>query len=85
MNDNKKYTHIKSEYKMIIYEHAKISEKEDNGSIKENYLNYIKINEINEFIPMLLFKIFKKLFKLFFDILFHIYIVISNFYFTCSQ
>jgi replication factor A1 len=56
--NEKKYTCIKSEYTMIIYENAKITEKEDDGKIKETHYNYVKIGEIANIQPNSIIDIF---------------------------
>lgn len=56
--NEKKYTCIKSEYTMIIYENAKITEKDDDGKIKETHFNYVKIGEIANIQPNSIIDIF---------------------------
>jgi replication factor A1 len=45
MNE-KKYTSVKSDYKIIIDEHTKIEQKEDDGTIQEHKINPVKISEL---------------------------------------
>ena len=47
--NDKKFSSVKSEYKLIVDENCKIQEKEDDGSIKEISFNFIKIKEIGEY------------------------------------
>ena len=45
LND-KKFTRIKSDYKIVLDENSKITKKEDNGTIKKNNMTIIKIKDI---------------------------------------
>ena len=45
LND-KKYTRIKSDYKIVLDENSKITKKIDNGTIKKNNMTIVKIKEI---------------------------------------
>ena len=45
LND-KKYTRIKSDYKIVLDENSKITKKLDNGTIKENNMTIIRIKDI---------------------------------------
>ena len=45
LND-KKYTRIKSDYKIVLDENSKITKKIDNGTIKKNNMNIIRIKDI---------------------------------------
>lgn len=49
--NDKKFTTIKNDYKIVIDENSFISEKTDDGSIKENNLKIINISEIDK-IPL---------------------------------
>ena len=45
LND-KKYTRIKSDYKIVLDENSKITKKIDNGFIKKNNMNIVRIKDI---------------------------------------
>ena len=45
LND-KKFTRIKSDYKIVLDENSKITKKIDNGTIKKNNMNIVKIKDI---------------------------------------
>ena len=45
LND-KKYTRIKSDYKIVLDENSKITKKIDNGTIKKNNMTIVKIKDI---------------------------------------
>ena len=45
LND-KKYTRIKSDYKIVLDENSKITKKFDNGTIKKNNMNIVRIKDI---------------------------------------
>ena len=45
LND-KKFTRIKSDYKIVLDENSKITKKEDNGTIKKNNMTIVKIKDI---------------------------------------
>ena len=45
LND-KKYTRIKSDYKIVLDENSKITKKADNGIIKKNNMTIIRIKDI---------------------------------------
>ena len=45
LND-KKFTRIKSDYKIVLDENSKITQKIDNGTIKKNNMNIVKIKDI---------------------------------------
>ena len=44
--NNKKYTKIKSDYKIVLDENSKITKKIDNGTIKKNNMTIVKIKDI---------------------------------------
>ena len=46
--NDRKYTNIKSDYKIVLDENSKITEKKDNGRIKANKLNVTKIKDIEK-------------------------------------
>ena len=46
--NDRKYTNIKSDYKIVLDENSIITEKKDNGRIKANKLNVTKIKDIEK-------------------------------------
>jgi replication factor A1 len=47
--NDKKYSSLKSDYKLIFDENTRIEEKEDDGTIKENSFSFVKISEIGSY------------------------------------
>ena len=54
LND-KKYTRIKSDYKIVLDENSKITKKIDNGTIKKNNMTIVKIKDIQNIVWNILF------------------------------
>jgi replication factor A1 len=47
--NDKKYSSLKADYKLIFDENTRIEEKDDDGSIKENSFSFVKISEIGTY------------------------------------
>jgi replication factor A1 len=44
---DKKYSNVKSEYRLVLDENANIEELEDDGTISENSFNFVKLADLN--------------------------------------
>lgn len=47
--NDRKFTSVKSDYKLILDDNSKVEEREDDGSIKEHCFNFVKLDELSKY------------------------------------